>query len=314
MQLFEPFRPMEPKLDESQRIFTNPNYIYQVKWDGVRGIVHSSPGKVKIFNKKMRDKTLQYPELQVLGNLDYDLILDGELVVLRSGVPNFSEIIRRDFASERMKIKTLASSLPITYCIFDIIYWNGQKLNNISWGQRQKFLLKVKEDLASFKNMHFTESFEKGRELFEVVKANELEGIVAKDINSFYEIGQKTGKWVKIKYRRQKHCAVCGYTLKNLRPSALLLGLYNENGELVYVGRAGSGLTGEIFNQLVLLSKDMIVEKPPVVNPPRENLKYVWLEPRLSVLVEYAEWTEEMSLRSPVVKGFTKISPKECFL
>jgi len=312
MKLFEPFLPMEPKLLENQQIFANPDYRYQLKWDGVRGIVHSAPGKVKVFNKKMRDKTLQYPELQVLGKLNYDLILDGEIVVLKKGIPNFSAVIKRDFAGNQAKIQSLTGYLPITYCIFDIIYYAGQNLSRLSWNKRQEFLWEIKENLSSFAHIYFTGSFTNGRELFEVIKAKELEGIVGKDMNSPYEMGTKTDKWVKIKYRRQKNCVVCGYTVKNLRPSALLLGLYNEDGQLFYVGRAGSGLTGEMLSQLAVIGKELMIKKPPVVNPPREKLQYIWFNPRLTVLVEYAEWTEEMSLRTPTVKGFTKLSPEEC--
>lgn len=172
--------------------------------------------------------------------------------------------------------------------------------------------MEVKKDLTTYKNIFFTENFKKGQELFEVIKVKKMEGIVAKDINSSYEIGEKTGRWIKIKYRRKQYCVVCGYTLKNHRPSALLLGVFNDGGQLVFVGRAGSGLTGENFNKLVALSKDLIIDKSPLINPPREKMEYIWLEPRLTILVEYAEWTEEMALRAPVIKGFTNVAPENC--
>ncbi|KJS22706.1 MAG: hypothetical protein VR72_04000 [Clostridiaceae bacterium BRH_c20a] len=312
MELFIPFRPMEPKVMENDRIFSNPKYIYEVKWDGIRGIIHSSQGEVKVFNKKMKDKTLQYPELQVFGHLKYDLILDGEIVVLKNALPSFPSVIRRDFAGNSSKIKKLEKTLPITYCIFDIILYNNQFLIQKSWQERQEVLLEVKKDLTTYKNIFFTENFKKGQELFEVIKVKKMEGIVAKDINSSYEIGEKTGRWIKIKYRRKQYCVVCGYTLKNHRPSALLLGVFNDGGQLVFVGRAGSGLTGENFNKLVALSKDLIIDKSPLINPPREKMEYIWLEPRLTILVEYAEWTEEMALRAPVIKGFTNVAPENC--
>ncbi|KJS86103.1 MAG: hypothetical protein JM58_07510 [Peptococcaceae bacterium BICA1-8] len=312
MELFTPFRPMEPKLMGNDRVFSDPKYIYEVKWDGVRGIIHSSQGKVKIFNKKMRDKTLQYPELQVFGQLDYNLILDGEMVVLKNSLPSFPSIIKRDFASNFSKIKKLEKTLPITYCIFDIILYNNQLLIEQSWQERQEVLSEVKKDLTDFKNIFFTDSFSKGQELFEAIKDKKMEGIVAKDINSSYEVGEKTGRWIKIKYRRKQYCVVCGYTIKNLRPSALLLGVYNDEKKLVFVGRAGSGITGENFNKLVALSKEIIIDKSPVINPPHEKLEYIWLEPRITILVEYAEWTEEMALRAPVIKGFTNIPPESC--
>jgi len=312
MELFKPFRPMEPKIMGNDRIFSNPKYIYEIKWDGVRGVIHSSQGKVKVFNKRMRDKTMQYPELLAFSQLDYDLILDGEIVVMKNSLPSFPSVIKRNFASNSSNIKKLEKTLPITYCIFDVIFYNNQSLIDQSWQKRQGILSLVKKDLDYFKNIYFTEGFRKGHELFEVIKAKKMEGIVAKDINSSYEIGEKTGKWIKIKYRRKQYCVVCGYTIKNLRLSALLLGVYNDDEQLFFVGRAGSGLIGDNFEKLVALSKEIIIKNSPVINPPREKMEYVWLEPRITVLVEYAEWTEEMALRSPVIKGFTNVAPENC--
>jgi bifunctional non-homologous end joining protein LigD len=309
MKLFTPFKPMELKKVKELPL-DNEKYIYQIKWDGIRGLVHSDGQEVRVFNRNLADKTLQYPELQELLKWNKKIILDGEIIVLNEGLPSFTQVIRRDFASSKTKIASLRKVMPIVYCVFDILFYEDRSLINLPLLERLKYLEVLREENLPF--IYFTEIFNTGKDLFEQTKEKKMEGIVAKEVLSPYEIGYKSGKWLKIKHRRLQNCVVCGYTTKELRPSALVLGAYNAQEELIYVGRAASGLTGQELALLKEGAKPLISKKPHILNPPQDNLTYIWLVPKLTVLVEFSEWTEDLKLRIPVIKGFTNISPEKC--
>lgn len=310
MKLFTPFKPMELKKVKEIPL-DNEQYLYQIKWDGIRGIVHSDGQELKVFNRNLYDKTLQYPELQELVRWNKKFILDGEIVVLKEGLPSFSQVIRRDFASNQSKIVSLRKTLPIVYCVFDILLYEDKPLIDLPLIERLKYLEALQEE-KKFDFLYFTEISKNGRELLNQTKEKNMEGIVAKEVLSPYEIGYKSGKWLKIKHRRIQSCVVCGYTTKELRLSALVLGAYNDKEELIYIGRAGSGLSGQELTLLKEGTKPLLSKKSPILNPPKDNLNYTWLEPKLTVLVEFSEWTEDLSLRAPVIKGFTSTAPENC--
>lgn len=309
--LLKPIIPMEPK--PYTKPFFNPEYKFQVKWDGVRILLYLQNGKVTLLNKKLRDKTRQYPELQATPAFvkSKQVILDGEMIVLYKGKPSFSRIIERDFAAQTGTIKRLTKLLPVTYILFDILHRDGKDLAHLPWHQRQDMLQEVINDNPS---VQLTESFADGLVLFDAVKEQGLEGVVAKKSNSPYVPGKKTDYWLKIKYRQTKTFVVGGYTVKGNRLGALLLGVYKE-GKLLYVGRAGSGLAGKEILALPKLLKELELPYPPFSNPPRRGgLKYVWVEPVLTVKVQFDQWTEDLSLRAPVIIGFTKENPENCEL
>ena len=312
MKVFSPFKPMELKAVQGLPQDTS-KYLYQIKWDGIRGVVHVSPDEVKVFNRNLYDKTLQYPELQQLVQWKKTLILDGEIVVLKDGLPSFSRVIKRDFASNIIKIASLTKALPIVYCVFDILYYNGVELISLPLAERLEFMKRLKKE-QEMDCIYFSDASYAGSELLTLTKEKNMEGIVAKEVSGTYEIGYKSGKWQKIKHRRLQKCVVCGFTTKDLRPSALVLGAFNENNQLIYIGRAGSGLTGQDLALLKEGTKPLISDKPSLLNAPKDKGNYTWLEPRLTVLVEFSEWTEDLSLRAPVVKGFTNALPEECRL
>ncbi len=139
-----------------------------------------------------------------------------------------------------------------------------------------------------------------------------MEGVVAKRIDSPYLPGRKSDYWLKIKVRRKRSCVVGGYSIKCGIPTALLLGIYRGE-ELLYIGRAGTGLRDQEWRKLAEFLPLLRQERPAFKNPPRGR-QYCWIEPRLVVGVEFMEWTESFSLRAPVIIGFSKEDPKGCQL
>lgn len=302
--------PMEPR--PVAEPFDDPSFIYQVKWDGVRMLAFVGPHGVRLQNRRLRDRTQHYPELAALGRLCRGpAILDGEVIVLHGGKPSFPRVLRRDLARPDQAAR-LMHRLPITYMVFDLLLAGDADLSRQPLGFRQETL---RAWLRPADGIELVEDFSAGRSLFAAVKEQGLEGIVAKRLASPYVEGKKTSYWLKIKYRRRIHCAVGGCTYKEGHFSALLLGLFHPDGGFVYVGRAGSGLTGEQVRQLDRYFRANATADAPFASPPRlYGVEVVWSRPELVCVVEYQEWTEEFGLRAPVVVGFSDRPATECVL
>ncbi len=267
--------------------------------------------RVRLQNRKGHDRTAQYPELQQLAGLvkAKDALLDGEVVVMESGKPSFPRIIQRDFCRQERSIKTLSKSLRCTYCLFDLLFLDGSDLTSRPLEERLQILAEV---IQPDWPLYLNENFQSGIALYHRVVELELEGIVAKAKQSPYLLGQKSSCWLKVKPRRRLLCVVGGLKMKEGAVGALLLGAYRD-GALQYVGRAGSGLSRSDLLVLRNFGDSNQVVLPPFAEPPREKGS-IWLQPRLTVIIEYAEWTPDLKLRAPVVVGFTNRSPLDAVL
>ncbi len=303
-------KPMEPMKHDQP--FDDPRYAFQVKWDGVRMLAFVSGGGVRLQNRRLRDKTATYPELQVLAKhlVGREAILDGEVVVLQDGKPSFPRVIERDFATQARTIAGMQKSHPIAYVVFDIMWLDGRDLTGLPWQERDEELrTAVREE----DGIAVIDSFlGHGVDLFGAVETKSLEGIVAKEIHSRYLIGQKSDLWLKIKTKQRLRAVVGGMTVKGSHFSALLLGVYRDE-QLIYIGRVGTGISTQEAGLLVQHLGQQRQHVSPFANPPRiTSAEVIWTYPALTVNVEFMEWTEDLQLRAPVIKGFGIGDPKEC--
>lgn len=281
--------------------FDDPDFLYQVKWDGVRMMAYLTKNGLVLINRRLHIRTDQYPELQELSRLVKVLpaVLDGEVVVLKNGKPSFSSVMSRDLTSSIRQISQLTKQLPIHYMVFDILY-ASQDLRNQPLQERQTVLKQV---LTTDDNIHLVEDFDRGSTLLDAVKSQDLEGIVAKRRSSLYISGKKHRDWYKIKYRRVQDCVVGGYTLRGTLINSLLLGVYQDQ-QFIYVGRAGTGLKESEWGILTRELPASAISYSPFSNKPFSS-RYHFVKPQLVVRVEFAEWTETLTLRSPVITGFS---------
>lgn len=292
-----------------KEIIESPEYVYQVKWDGVRMLAYLSAGRVTLVNKNGHLRTGQYPELQELAFLLQvpSAILDGEVVVLKGGKPSFPSILKRDLSSASQAGR-LMKLYPLHYMVFDIPF-AGRDLRNLTLTERQSILEK---NLVTNDWVHTVENFTSGHSLFSAIKAQDMEGIVIKRSASLYIGGKKHRDWLKVKNRRIQYCVVGGYTLRGTMINALLLGVYHQE-DLLYVGKVGTGLKQEEWNMLTRELPRMSIPHSPFVNkPPTQG--YYFVHPRLTVKIEFAEWTESLTLRSPVIAGFSNKPADDCTL
>ncbi len=312
--LFVPFSPMEP-VSHPAPPPADPRFIYQVKWDGVRMIAHISEEKIMLHNRKLRERSDHYPELACLRELlSGEAILDGEVVALRDGRPNFPLVLERDLAGgtgggKRATFRLLSLRVPIFYVVFDIMFHNGVDLTALPLEER---LSRLSEVLQENDTVRLTENFYDGDALFKSVSDRKMEGILAKEKTSRYFPGKKSSAWLKIKVRQQQLVAICGFTLRDGRINSLLAGAYHL-GKLVYVGRVSSGLSQRDFNDLEAFLRESVRKTAPFENLPGQKDK-TWVEPRLVALIDFQEWTDDLRMRSPVIKGFTRDQPEDCVL
>jgi len=300
-------KPMDPVL--CPEAFDSEDFLFQVKWDGVRIMAEVNHGQVSLTSKHGKDKTEQYPELQVLAQClkDQTALLDGEVVVLKGGKPSFPSVMKRD-QSHSQNIRYLQDLLPINYMVFDLLYLNGQDLRNEPLEFRKS---QLDELLLNQPALYQIEDFPSGKTLFAAVENMGMEGIVAKRRGSPYSLGKNHKDWLKIKCRRQQVCLIGGFTLRGKIVNSLLLGIF-QDGRLTYAGKAGSGLTATQQELLAELLPKLQIKNSPFVNLTSPNKGYYYVRPQLGVQIEFLEWTEEMNLRNPVIKGFLEINPEEC--
>lgn len=294
-------------------IFDSPAYIYQVKWDGVRMISYIDGGNVTLINKRLNYRTKQYPELSILPKLlkGNRAVIDGEIIALHNSKPSFPTVMRRDGISNTDNIQLLVKKIPVIYMVFDILFFEGEDLRNSAWEIRNNILF---DKVKAAENIALVESFPEGTSLFKAVKSQQLEGVIAKQKESPYVSGKKHQYWLKIKYRRRLSCVIGGFTLRNHIINALLVGVY-DNEQLLYCGRVGTGLKAPEWITLTDELMKLATTKSPFSElRPADYKNAHFVEPLVTLEVDFAEWTLGMHLRAPSIIGFSLKNPEECIL
>ncbi|MEM5816694.1 MAG: DNA ligase [Desulfitobacterium hafniense] len=308
MDLFEN-RPLAPMLIGSEgAAFDSPDYLYELKLDGIRCIAYLDPaGSVELLNKRALNVTPIYPELggvckQVKGRC----ILDGEINVIVNGKPNFSEVQRRALMSNRTKIRMAADWLPVNFTAFDLLYLDGQELLSKPLEDRKDLLGKTVSDSPFLAVSRVIEG--QGIALYGLTVQQGLEGIVAKRKGSIYYPGKRTKDWIKCKNMKDDDFVVLGYIYKSNGVTSIILGQY-QNGSLQYKGHVTLGVSTDGMRQIERTEQ---MQGPPCAVP-AGNKNAIWVKPDLVCTVKYMELTANGSMRQPVFKGMRDDKQaKEC--
>jgi bifunctional non-homologous end joining protein LigD len=311
--ILQPITPFEPILTED--IPKGENWIGQIKWDGVRILTYFDGQEVKLYNRKKNERTLHYPELQDLCaycRAD-SVILDGEMIALgNDGKPSFHEIMRRDGLRRLDRLNQVRNNVNVTYMVFDCLFYNNEWKHKWALKDRLELLQHIILPNESVQLVTSVPS-QNIHHLYEVIRQENMEGIVIKDLNSTYAIGEKSDRWQKKKNYKDLIAVVGGVTYRGDVVNALLLGLYDKLGQLWYIGHAGTGkLKASDWRLLTEAIKPLITEKRPFINQPERLKTAVWLTPKLTVKIQYIEWTKGHSLRQPVIQAFVNVPPEEC--
>lgn len=306
-----PFEPM--LLERAAQPFADGRWLYQVKWDGVRNLTLVEDGRVRHWSRRLRDRSALYPELDGLSVAlgGGRTVLDGEIIVMREGKPSFAGVLERDVAAHPPDARKVGL-LPAVLMVFDLLEHGGEELYRRPLEERVKRLEAV---LAPGDHWQIVASFpgESGPDLFRATGESGMEGVVAKRLGSPYVAGVRTKDWLKVKHRRRMLAVICGYTAPVGRPGGLLLGAF-RGGRLVYIGRVGSGVSGET---LALMRANLPAGPCPFDREPSLRDRFsgppgpvVWTRPVLTAQVEFSEWTEDLKLRDPVLVGFSTEPPE----
>ncbi len=297
----------------SDRPFSDPNWLFEIKWDGVRALAWVDGGALKLHARSGSDITSQYPELAKLPGAfsGQQAILDGEIAVLDSrGHSDFERL------QERMHVRNpgqkLLSEFPVVYFVFDLLYCDGYDLRGAPLLERKRLLQRL---LHTSDRIRFSDhQMEKGKELFELAKQNELEGIVAKRLDSRY-VSERSANWLKLKTSKTLDAVVGGWTAPRGAGAplgSLLLGLY-EGKTLRFIGHAGSGFDAKSHKEVAAKLKELESSKSPFDKVPETNEKATWVTPSLVARVRFSGWTQENRLRHPVFLGLREdVKPEDC--
>jgi bifunctional non-homologous end joining protein LigD len=278
-----------------------PEWLFEVKWDGIRVLADVSDGQVRLFSRTERDVTANFPELAELTNLAPDVLLDGEVVMLERGVPSFAALADRMHGPVSPRV---ALARPVTFMVFDVLRLYGVPLLERSFEERHATLQRL--DLAAVPTLSLSPTYTDGKALLEATRQRGMEGIVAKRRDGVYRPGRRSPGWRKVTHRHTQVCIVGGWRPERAHPTrigALLLGVPDSAG-MRYAGRIGSGLTSELA-QRILRERLVEARKPPFAEPlPRAEVAGArWCEPLTVVEVGHTGWTEAGRLRQPVFRG-----------
>lgn len=297
-------KPMLAKL-EHDLPRDDDRYGWELKWDGVRAVVYIDDGRVRLMSRNDIDMAASYPEFAALnGMVPGPVIMDGEIVALRDGRPDFGLL------QSRMHVGAPAPSLvaaaPAQIYVFDLLARDGKLLLDLPYTERRTRL----EQLGLDEGPVRTPPWYRGNaeRVKEESLARGLEGVVGKPLTSRYQPGARG--WIKVKNVRHQEVIVCGWTPGAGRRAgqigSLLLGVYDDEGRLRYAGHVGTGFTetmlGELMRDLSPLERATSPFATPVPTPHGRRAR--WIEPRLVGEVAFAEWTSDGSLRQPSWRGF----------
>ncbi|MCC3376018.1 RNA ligase family protein [Cohnella sp. REN36] len=307
----KPVPPFEPV--QTDRLPAGGSWIAQIKWDGVRMLTYYDGGATRLVNRRLNDRTAQYPEFTHAPDIVSagSVILDGEFIAFNHARPSFHEIMRRDSLRKADGIRRAIDAVPVTYMVFDVLFANGRWTTELPLRERQTLLselLRPHPQVQAVTNMSEPDA------LFDVMRTHGMEGVVAKDLDSVYAIGGKDKRWQKKKVIRDLTATVGGVTIRDGTVNALLLGLYDETGDLHYIGHAGAGkLTYADYRALTEELPALGAPKSPFRNRAEREREAVWIRPgERAVKVHYLEWTDGGTLRQPVLQAFIDAASADC--
>lgn len=276
-------------------------WLFEVKYDGYRAMTKINKNKVEMLSRNGNIFHTRYALLaKEMETVADDVVLDGEVVIEdKKGISHFQALQNYDSTREG----------TLKYYVYDILYLNGHRLTNLPLHQRKELLQAFFEKYA-FKNIFPSQSVSKnGESFFQKQVAKGHEGIMAKQADSVYLPGKRVETWLKVKGQKMQEAIICGYTPpqnSRLYMGSLILGMYNAEGKLTYIGNCGTGFTDASLKELHdKLAKITTAKSPfePVPKIVRARGKVTWVKPKLVCAVKFQGWTGDEHMRVPVFQG-----------
>lgn len=303
---------VEPMLAQSSAALpiNQAEYGFEFKWDGVRAISYFRRGEFRLLSRNHLSINARYPELAEMGKVfgDRQVILDGEIVALdENDRPSFPLLQQRIHANPHAALR-LAQQMPVMYILFDVLYLDGHSTLSLPYQRRREML----EELTIFGDRWRVAPavMGEGDSVLSAARAHQMEGVVAKRLDSVYEPGRRSPHWLKIKIIQRQEFVVGGWRTMHESPrtlGALLLGYHGEDGKLHYAGMLGTGFTqktvADMEKRLAKKTSDKnpFVEKIPGACRGACEVRYV--KPEIVVEAEYRRWPKEGMVQQASFKG-----------
>jgi bifunctional non-homologous end joining protein LigD len=293
-----------------EEAFDSPQWLFEIKYDGVRALAYKNGQNIRLLSRNDLEMKDRFPEVrEALEEMPLNqAIFDGEIVALdENGLSSFQRLQPRMHLTRAADVEARMRDVPVHFVIFDLLYCNGYLLAEVPLWKRKEILqviLSNGNSPSAGRLIYSDHVEERGKAFFRAAADRHLEGIMAKERNSFYE-SRRSRQWLKIRCTLQQEFVVVGYTEpKGSRQyfGSLLLGLYDERKNLVFAGSSGGGFTISTLKEIYAKLKKLEVEKSPLSNPPRLREVH-WVKPVLVAQVRFTEWTHDGMIRHPVFLG-----------
>lgn len=290
---------------------TGPEWVHEVKWDGVRLLADVHDGTLGLRTRSGRDIGAGFPELASLVHVAEDLLLDGEAVVMTQGRPAFAQVVDRVHVGAADALRA-AASRPVSYIVFDLLRLDGLDLTTLPWHQRREALEAILPDSPRWQ---VPPTYADGPGLLAATADQGLEGIISKRRTSTYQPGVRSADWLKFPHRDTQSWVVGGWRPETGRSrlGALLVGRATPQG-LSYRGRVGAGLAGRAGDQLAGRLASLPGTGCPFVDevPLVDRRGAVWVRPEVVVDVASLGVSAGNRLRQPAYRGWRPdLSPAE---
>ncbi|HUK72970.1 MAG TPA: non-homologous end-joining DNA ligase [Streptosporangiaceae bacterium] len=280
-------------------------YGWEHKWDGVRAIAYVSGGEIRLLSRNDKDMTASYPELRALGGLaGAAVVLDGEIVALRDGRPDFGTLQTRMHV--RQPPQRLLAAVPVSYYVFDLLHDGGRSLLGEPYTVRRERLADLALDTEPVRTPPWYP--DNAEEVLAASLERGLEGVVGKPLTSRYYPGKRR-EWIKVKNVRHQEVIVAGWKpgegSRAGMIGSLLLGINDSGGRLRYAGHVGTGFTEPMLRDLARRLRPLRRPDSPFGTPlpARHTRDAQWAEPELVGEVAFTEWTSDDLLRHPAWRG-----------
>lgn len=286
--------PMLAKIGEEP--FSDPDWVFEVKWDGYRAVAEVDKGKVKLYSRNGLTFEKKYPEIAAaLTEWNDTAIIDGEIVALdEEANPNFQLLQHYSEAPE---------NTSLVYYVFDLLEYKGKEMYDKPLLERKELLKKI---LPQNSAIRYCEHVEKeGLKFFDWAKSKNIEGVVAKKADSHYYPDKRSNEWKKIRNHNIQEVVIAGFTEpqgSRKHFGSLVLGMY-DGKQLHYVGHVGTGFDDQSLKELYARMIKLKQKETPFKKMPKQVKRVTWLKPELVCNIKYTEWTRDKQLRHPVFMG-----------
>ncbi len=289
------YKPMLATLVD--KAFDSKEYIFEIKWDGYRAIADWQNKKLKLYSRNGLSFAEKFSVIaEAVQTIKHDVVLDGEIVVLdENGNPSFQKLQHYEDNHD----------LPIVYYVFDLLFLDKKDIRHLPLLQRKELLKDLLEENKNDVVRYCDHIEERGKEMFKAAVEKNLEGIIAKKIDSEYTLGARSKEWLKIKHQNSREGIIVGYTApRNSRKyfGALVLGQF-AGKELIYMGHTGTGFDEKGLKELWDKMQPLITNKSPFKQKVKVNMPVTWISPKLVCQLSFTEITEDGLLRHPVYLG-----------